>query len=126
MITKEEIEELKRRIFDKFDFVDANGDYLDFPDPLTYVSPEGDTALHLAVFKDDVHAVRLLIQAGADVNAAGDFDDTPLHVANRRNVTEIVGLLIGAGADVAAKNMFGDEAGGSTGDRPDASSILPS
>ena len=42
---------------------------------------DGDTPLHVMVWRKDRYAVNLLIEAGADVNAAGDMTETPLHVA---------------------------------------------
>ena len=42
---------------------------------------DGDTPLHVMVWRKDRYAVDLLIEAGANVNAVGDMSETPLHVA---------------------------------------------
>ncbi len=64
-------------------------------------------ALHLAVLHSRHAAVRLLLDAGADVGRR-DFPDnaTPLHFAALRSDLETVRLLIEAGADV---NAGGDD-----------------
>jgi ankyrin repeat protein len=59
----------------------------------------GRTALIHAADWDDPQLVRLLLNAGADVNSR----DTPLITAALLNCTEIVKLLLDAGADVNAK-----------------------
>ncbi len=68
---------------------------------------DGDTALHVMVWRNDRAAVRLLIEAGADVNAMGDMGETPLHVAVRKGDREIVQALLAAGADAAVVSEFG-------------------
>ena len=37
-------------------------------DPLTYRTPENDSTLHIAAFRGDMQAVRLLFDAGMDVS----------------------------------------------------------
>ncbi len=44
-------------------------------------SADGDTALHVMAWRRDHVGARLLIEAGADVDAVGDMSQTPLHVA---------------------------------------------
>ena len=51
--------------------------------------------------------VKLLVESGADVNAAGALEDTPLTSASRMELTEIVRILLDAGADISAKDQFG-------------------
>jgi ankyrin repeat protein len=63
---------------------------------------DGDNALHFAVHKNDVAAARALIDAGVEVNKAGDLGYTPLHVATMKGNVEMVELLIERGADVFA------------------------
>ena len=61
------------------------------------------TALHLAIGKGDVETVRLLLDAGADVNARDVRGLTPLvfAVATDRPNIEVVRLLLARGADPA-------------------------
>ena len=59
---------------------------------------DGDTPLHVIVWRNDVKAARLLLSAGADVNAKGDMAVTPLHVAVSRGNVAMAELLLGAGA----------------------------
>ncbi len=65
----------------------------------------GLTPLHVAVGKDHVEIVRLLVKSTADVNAKNDWGSTPLHYALTKEIAE---LLITAGADVNAKDEDGD------------------
>ncbi|MEM0947907.1 MAG: ankyrin repeat domain-containing protein [Pseudomonadota bacterium] len=61
-------------------------------------SSDGDTALHFVVREGDAHAVKMLIEAGADVNAIGDMSETPLHVALRKEDLALATALVEAGA----------------------------
>ena len=61
-----------------------------------------NTALHLAAEDDFSDCVKLLIEAGANVNARNGDDQTPLHVACLSQSIETVELLIKHGADVKA------------------------
>jgi len=49
----------------------------------------GDTPLHVMTWRSDRHAVKLLIEAGADIDAIGDMSETPLHIATRKGDEEI-------------------------------------
>ncbi|MDE0200553.1 MAG: ankyrin repeat domain-containing protein [Caldilineaceae bacterium] len=67
----------------------------------------GSEALYTAIEKGDVEMVRLLVEAGADINAAEGFGgNTPLHEAVKKGDLEIVKILVAAGADVEAKGYF--------------------
>src|SRR5215218_929201 len=44
--------------------------------------PDGTTALHWAVRRDDVELTEVLIRAGARVDAATRYGVTPLHLAS--------------------------------------------
>ena len=63
---------------------------------------DGDNALHVAVRRPDLAAARALIDAGIDINKAGDLGYTPLHVACMKGDVEMVKLLISKGADLFA------------------------
>jgi ankyrin repeat protein len=64
------------------------------------------TLLQLAAPKGDYEMIKLLIDAGADVNASLD-NDPPLNrfvsVSDNENTEEIIRLLVSSGADVNAK-----------------------
>jgi ankyrin repeat protein len=65
-------------------------------------SSDGDNALHCVVRWGDLGAAKALIDAGIDINKAGDLGYTPLHVACMKGNAEMVKLLIGRGADMFA------------------------
>lgn len=57
-----------------------------------------DTPLHLAARKGRLDIVKLLIKAGARINAANRDRHLPLHVAALAGKTEVVNLLLAAGS----------------------------
>lgn len=65
-------------------------------------SSDGDNALHCVVRWGDIGAAIALIDAGIDINKAGDLGYTPLHVACMKGNAEMVKLLIDRGADIFA------------------------
>jgi ankyrin repeat protein len=69
--------------------------------------PDGTTALHWAVRQDDLALVRVLIRAGADVNAANRYEVTPLSLAAINGNAAIVETLLAAGADARASSRDG-------------------
>ena len=73
-------------------------------DPLTYVSPDGDTCLHIAALRGNLRVVELLLKAGLDVNRQGDMGYTPLHYAKTQPV---INCLIENGASTSIENEFG-------------------
>jgi ankyrin repeat protein len=79
----------------------ANFADADFSD-VNATSKDGDNALHCVVRWGDLAAARALIDAGIDVNKAGDLGYTPLHVACMEGNAEMVKLLIESGADLFA------------------------
>jgi ankyrin repeat protein len=52
-------------------------------------------------------AVRILLDAGADVNAVNEADFTALHGAAFRGLNEIVQILVERGADINARDFRG-------------------
>jgi|SRR5580692_7548573 ankyrin repeat protein len=73
----------------------------DFSD-VNACSSDGDNGLHCVVGWGDLSAAKALIDAGIDVNKAGDLGFTPLHVACMKGNVEMVRLLIDKGADMFA------------------------
>lgn len=68
---------------------------------------EGDSPLHVMVWRDDPDGVMILVDAGAEVDAIGDMGQTPLHVAVMKQNEEIAGLLLNAGANPGIRSEFG-------------------
>jgi ankyrin repeat protein len=89
-----------KRIFAKLretcDFAET-----DFSD-VNACSSDGDNGLHCVVRWDDLSAAKALIDAGIDVNKAGDLGYTPLHVACMQGNLEMVKFLIDRGANMFA------------------------
>ncbi|MBF8269252.1 MAG: ANK REP REGION protein [Gammaproteobacteria bacterium] len=61
--------------------------------------PDGATALHWAIYKDEPEIVKDLIAAGADVSAANRMGVTPLILAAENGNVVVIRLLIEAGAN---------------------------
>ncbi|MBA2540590.1 MAG: ankyrin repeat domain-containing protein [Deltaproteobacteria bacterium] len=66
-----------------------------------------DSALCYAAMYDHVDAVKLLVEAGADVSHPGSYGRRPLHYAKR---PEIAAYLIDHGADLAVRHDGGHDA----------------
>ena len=62
----------------------------------------GDKALHRAAMEGHVEIMRLLMDNGADINAADAFGERPLHYAADAGHMEAVRQLIERGAQVNA------------------------
>ena len=67
----------------------------------------GRTPLHQAAFGGAVRAATVLIEAGADVNAASEYGWVPLHYAAAPESPAVAELLVRHGADVNAVNGDG-------------------
>jgi ankyrin repeat protein len=68
----------------------------------------GRSALHWAVFKDDMDLIDTLLAKGANIDAVDAQGETPLHHAVTDGQTEIIKLLLSRGANVNFKeSKFG-------------------
>src|SRR5205085_1056489 len=65
--------------------------------------PDGTTALHWAVEREDPDLVDRLIKAGANVNAKNDYGATPMSETALSGNVKIMEKLLDAGADVEAE-----------------------
>ena len=68
----------------------------------------GDTPLHFAAIQGDLRAIALLIDAGADLAAAGEWGYTALHYAVCHQRHEAVRLLLERGADTSLRSELGE------------------
>jgi len=67
----------------------------------------GMTPLHWAANNENLEAVRVLINFGADPNSKDLEGETPLHKAAWRIIVDCTHALLEAGANANAKNYFG-------------------
>ena len=83
---------------------DLKNDLPDFEDAdfshINWRTHEGQSALHIAVMRNDHAIAEELIAQGIDVNARGDLGHTPLHEAAAMADMAMVKLLVASGADV--------------------------
>jgi len=59
---------------------------------------DGSTLLHIAIDAKNLVAVKMLIAAGADVNAVNGLGSTPVHIAARVGIDQITHALNTSGA----------------------------
>ncbi|WP_152979879.1 ankyrin repeat domain-containing protein [Mesorhizobium sp. 1M-11] len=72
---------------------------------------KGRTALLIAAHADNAEAAKLLIEAGADVNAKDDIHDTPFLYAGAEGRNEILKAILASGkANLKDTNRFGGTA----------------
>lgn len=71
---------------------------------------DGDTPLHVLLWRGDTEGALLLIRHGADVNAVGDMGEAPLHVAIATGNRAVITALLGAGASTEIGSEFGESA----------------
>ncbi len=102
LLTETELEDLSKAFKNElnYEFDDPTTPI----DPISYRAPDGDTCLHIASRKGDLHAIKLLIKAGCNINALGDMGTTPLHCSKTQEVTD---LLVQSGASLEIKDDFG-------------------
>lgn len=74
------------------------------------IGRELETPLHMACTRDVIEDVRVLLAAGADVNARDTIGMTPLMRAVYSVNLEMVNLLLDAGADPYPQTEFGSTA----------------
>lgn len=93
----EALEDIRDRTFLNHDSISIETREQDF---------EGDQPLHVAVIIGRLDYVKILLDAGADVNSAGDMNCTPLNYATSRGNLEIARCLLDHGADPLSKSDF--------------------
>ncbi len=71
---------------------------------------KGRTALLIATHHNAIEAAKLLIEAGADVNAKDNKQDSPYLYAGAEGKLEILKLTVAAGADLKSTNRYGGTA----------------
>ena len=71
---------------------------------------DGDTPLHVLIWRGDTAGAVLLIENGAPVDAAGDMGETPLHAAISKKDMATIDALIKAGARTDIVSEFGKTA----------------
>jgi uncharacterized protein len=75
---------------------------------LDSVGYDGDSPLHVLVWRNDLEGVQVLIEAGANINATGEMDETPLHIAVTQQNVSMARALLEAGARDDVRCEFGD------------------
>jgi ankyrin repeat protein len=73
-------------------------------------SSDGTTALHWAIYHNDVGLIDRLLTAGANPNARNDYGSTPLALAAVVGNVPVIKKLLKAGADVESANEDGQTA----------------
>lgn len=79
-------------------------------DPAAQDTQHFRTALHTAAMINDVELVKIILDAGVDVNIKNVNSTIPLHVALNRGAKSCVGLLLSAGANCNMQDDEGDNA----------------
>ncbi|XP_051123655.1 E3 ubiquitin-protein ligase KEG [Andrographis paniculata] len=79
-------------------------------DPMAQDPCRSHTALHIAAMANDVELVRVILEAGVDVNITNCQNTIPLHMALARGAKSCVGLLLSAGANCNMQDSDGDNA----------------
>ena len=81
--------------------------------PVVFQDDEGFSVLHSAIDRerpDRIEIIRMLLEAGADIDAHGTNDWTPAHHAAARNDVEALKVLVDAGADLSVRTRIDDYA----------------
>lgn len=76
-----------------------------------WLDGQHDLTLHEAVRGGDFEAVKVIVEAGADVNEQADaLSETALHIAVEDDKYEIAQLLLSRGADPLLRRLFDETA----------------
>ena len=70
-------------------------------------SVDGTTALHWAVYKNDLELVEALLKQGADPDKSNDYHASPMTVAAVHGDFAIMKALVDAGGDIESPNTEG-------------------
>src|SRR6266852_6196402 len=65
------------------------------------------TPLHIACYRERPHEVRIVLEAGADPNASGEYGERPLQVAVNCRNRDIMEQLLRAGAQCELRDEKG-------------------
>jgi ankyrin repeat protein len=104
-LSEAEAEGIRRRHPDLLNYQD--GDLFAPWDPMTYVTSDDDTLLHIAAIRGDSETASLLLRAGMDPNVRGDLSSTPLHYARTWGHDEVAEILLKHGARTDIRNELG-------------------
>lgn len=77
---------------------------------LDSVGYDGDSPLHVLIWRNDTDGALQLIENKADVNAKGEMDETPLHAALHQGNMRVVSALLEFGARKDLASEFGETA----------------
>lgn len=86
------------------------GNVLEIPDINAYHRVGRISALMHAINYNNIDAIKLLIEAGANLNATDNMGRTPLMIAVEFNNQDAVQILIESGANLNMQNLWGTTA----------------
>ncbi|WP_138934252.1 ankyrin repeat domain-containing protein [Roseovarius arcticus] len=100
--TRETLEELLASCSDTFSPAELGS----VPVTLDGRDVDGETPLHVMLWRGNTYAVLQFIEAGADINAVGDMAETPLHIAVKQQNSVAIEALLKAGAGMSHVSEF--------------------